>query len=186
MNTPTTVVSPVAAPAATPVRLDSSRLTSRPDSGVAYGATRSASASAATTTVPTPPSAPKVDSASSDRIPPAPKEVADALFKEFATAVNGRVYTRITAAYQQPSDAQAVQLWQDFLVFVRDYTPNARVRSTMVVTATDPPTITATIDFRWSTDAGFDRARSATFTGVGVPISGGWQLRRVSLAKRFW
>jgi hypothetical protein len=112
--------------------------------------------------------------------------VAVALFKDFANAINARTYSRITTAYSQPTDAAAVTLWQDFLVFVRDYTPRAVVRSTSVDASTNPPTITASIDFRWSSDAGFDRVRSGTFTGVGVPVADAWQLRRVRLAKRFW
>jgi hypothetical protein len=49
-----------------------------------------------------------------------------------------------------------------------------------------PPTIIATIDFRWAGDSGFERVRSGTFTGIGVPIPGGWQLRRAELGKKFW
>ena len=71
-------------------------------------------------------------------------------------------------------------------MFVRDYTPRATVRSTTVNESSNPPTITATIDFRWSSDAGFERVRSGTFVGIGLPIPGGWQLHRVQLGKRFW
>jgi hypothetical protein len=60
------------------------------------------------------------------------------------------------------------------------------LRSTNVDASTNPPTITANIDFRWSTDAGFDRVRGASFTGIGVPVSGGWHLVKVQLAKKFW
>jgi hypothetical protein len=112
--------------------------------------------------------------------------VAEALFKEFASAVNRKTYSRITSAYSQPADAAGVKLWQDFLVFVRDYSPRATVRSTKVDDSTYPPTISATIDFRWTGDAGYDRTRAGTFVGIGVPIQGGWQLHRVELGKRFW
>ena len=108
------------------------------------------------------------------------------MFREFANALNARTYSRITGASNQPSDPAAVKVWQDFLVFVRDYTPRATVRSTSVNEAGYPPTITATIDFRWSSDAGFERVRAGSFVGIGVPIPGGWQLHRVQLSKKFW
>jgi hypothetical protein len=129
--------------------------------------------------------APARDS-TADRIPPATREVAGALFKDFANAISARTYTRITTAYSQPNDPAGVTLWQEFLVFVRDYTPRATVRSTNVDASTNPPTVTANIDFRWSSDAGFDRVRAGTFVGIAVPVSGGWQLHRVRLAKKFW
>ena len=178
-------------------RTDSVRLTtSRVDSS-SYGASRPAPSTAASTspsTASAPPASPPTASppptpardSSAYRIPAPPRDVAAGLFKEFASAINSRTYSRITAAYSQPNDAVAVTLWQEFLIFVRDYTPRAVVRSTNVDTSTNPPTITANIDFRWSTDAGFDRVRGASFTGIGVPVSGGWQLVRVQLAKKFW
>ena len=64
------------------------------------------------------------------------------LFRDFANVVNSRTYTRITAAYSQPSDAGDVKLWQEFLVFVRDYTPRATVRSVGVDSTTTPPVMT--------------------------------------------
>jgi hypothetical protein len=169
-------------PAVPPVRAESARLTTRIDTGSGYGPPRSTSPAAP----PAPaPSASARDSAA-DRIPPAPREIAVALFKEFANAINAQSFSRITGAYTQPNDPAAVRLWQEFLIFVRDYTPRASVRSTTVNETTYPPTITATIDFRWASDQGFDRVRSGSFTGVGVPIPNGWQLHRVQLAKRFW
>ena len=92
----------------------------------------------------------------------------------------------MTHAYPQPTDPGEAKLWQEFLVFVRDYRPRATVRSTSVDPSTNPPTISATIDFRWASDAGFDRVRPASFTGIGIPIPEGWQLRGARLAKRFW
>jgi serine/threonine-protein kinase len=178
--TPSLATPPSAAPAVPRVRTDSVRLTTRVDTGAGYAQPPSASTSAA------PPAATPSRDLSADRIPPAPREIASALFKEFANAVNAQSFSRITGAYTQPNDPAAVKLWQDFLVFVRDYTPRATVRSTTVNETTYPPTITATIDFRWTSDAGFDRTRAGTFTGVGLPIPNGWQLRRVELAKRFW
>jgi serine/threonine protein kinase len=181
---------PPAAPGGTPgtlapLRPDSVRLTPRVDTGAGYGAAR-----------PVPPTSPPPASSVSpnvatvrdsiDRIPPAPRDVAEALFKEFATAINRKSYSRITSAYSQPADAAGVKLWQDFLVFVRDYSPRATVRSTNVNDSAYPPTISATIDFRWTGDAGYDRTRVGTFVGIGVPIQGGWQLHRVELGKRFW
>lgn len=176
---------PATLPVVPPVRTDSARLTTRVDTGSGYGASRSAASSAAPPPAAAAPSAPARDS-TAYRIPPAPREIAAALFKEFANAVNAQSFSRITGAYTQPNDPAAVKLWQDFLLFVRDYTPRASVRSTTVNAATDPPTITATIDFRWSSDAGFERVRSGTFTGVGIPIPDGWQLHRVQLGKKFW
>jgi hypothetical protein len=129
--------------------------------------------------------APTRDS-TTDRIPPATREVAAALFKDFANSINARSYTRITTAYSQPNDPAEVRLWQELLIFIRDYTPRATVRSTNVDTSTNPPTVTANLDFRWSGDAGFDRVRAGTFVGIAVPVSGGWQLHRVRLAKKFW
>jgi hypothetical protein len=56
-----------------------------------------------------------------------------------------------------------------------------------VDSTTSPPTISATIDFRWSTDAGFERVRPAAFVGVGLPATtGGWTLHRARLTKKFW
>jgi hypothetical protein len=121
-----------------------------------------------------------------ERVPVPTRDITNALYREFASYINSRTYSRITAAYSQPADAAAVTLWQDFLVFVRDYNPRAVVRSTSVDASTNPPTITASIDFRWSGDAGFDRVRAGSFVGIGVPVSGGWQLHKVRLAKRFW
>jgi hypothetical protein len=112
--------------------------------------------------------------------------VANALFREFANVINSRTYSRITAAYSEPTDPAAVKLWQEFLVFVRDYTPRAVVRSVSIDSTTSPPTISAAIDFRWSTDAGFERVRPASFVGIGLPITDGWQLHRARLTKRFW
>jgi hypothetical protein len=112
--------------------------------------------------------------------------VATELAREFATVINRRVYSRILTAYSQPSEPAAVTLWQDFLIFVRDYMPRAVVRSVAVDTTTNPATITVEMNVRWSTDAGFDRTRPATFTGVGVAVPSGWQLHRVRLASRFW
>ena len=77
-------------------------------------------------------------------------------------------------------------MWADFLVFVRDYTPRALVRSTSVNASANPPTISGVIEFRWSSDAGYDRTRAATFTGYAIPITGGWRLRGVVMDKRFW
>jgi hypothetical protein len=177
-------------PIVPPPRTDSVRLTTnRVDSG-GYGASRPAAstptpAASATAAAP-PPTTPAARDSSTERIPPASREVAAALFKEFASSINARTYSRITAAYSQPNDAAAAIVWRDFLVFVRDYTPRAVVRSTSVDASTNPPTVTASIDFRWSTDAGFDRVRGASFTGIAVPVSGGWQLVRVQLAKKFW
>ena len=172
-------------PVVPPVRPDSARLTTRVDTGSGYGANRPTASNAAPPAAPVPAGNPARDSAA-ERIPPAPREIAAALFKEFANAVNAQSFSRITGAYTQPNDPAAVKLWQDFLVFVRDYTPRASVRSTSVNASTYPPTITATIDFRWSNDAGFERVRSATFTGIGIPIPDGWQLHRVQLGKKFW
>ena len=162
-----------------PARMDSVRLTNRLDTS-GYGASRSAAATS------TPASAAAGRDSASDKIPAAPREIASALFKEFANAVNARAYSRVTSAYPQPSDPAAARVWQDFLVFVRDYTPRATVRSTTVNESSDPPTITAAIDFRWTSDNGFDRMRTGTFVGIGVPIPGGWQLRGVRMAKKFW
>jgi serine/threonine-protein kinase len=170
-----------------PLRPDSVRLTTRVDTGAGYGPGYGAARPASPTPAPASPSpnaAPVRDSV--DRIPPAPRDIAEALFKEFANAVNRKSYSRITSAYSQPADAAGVKLWQDFLVFVRDYSPRATVRSTKVNDSAYPPTISATIDFRWTGDAGYDRTRVGTFVGIGVPIQGGWQLHRVELDKRFW
>jgi eukaryotic-like serine/threonine-protein kinase len=174
-------------PTVAPVRPDSVRLTTRVDTGAGagYGATRPGSPSPAPSASPASPNAaPRRDSV--DRIPPAPPDVAEALFKEFATAINRKSYSRITSAYSQPADEAGVKLWQDFLVFVRDYSPRATVRSTKVNDTAYPPTISATIDFRWTGDAGYDRTRVGTFVAIGVPIQGGWQLHRVERGKRFW
>ena len=109
------------------------------------------------------------------------------LFRELANSVSSRAYSRITTAYSQPSDASDGKLWQDFLVFVRDYTPRATVRSVGVDSTTSPPSISATIDFRWSTDTGFERVRPASFVGVALPTAtGGWVLQRTRLTKKFW
>jgi|KBSSwiStaDraftv2_1062776.scaffolds.fasta_scaffold110784_1 serine/threonine-protein kinase len=166
----------------------------RTDSGTASGASRAAAPASATTGSPAAPASGKTSSAtpaprdsSADVIPVPTRDIATALFREFANVINSRTYTRITAAYSQPSDAGDVKLWQDFLVFVRDYTPRATVRSVGVDSTTSPPTISATIDFRWSTDAGFERVRPATFVGVGLPATtGGWTLHRARLTKKFW
>ena len=170
-----------------PARPDTTRLAaSRGDTAGRYDASRPAAP--ATPPAPTsgyPAPAASRDS-SADRLPAPPRDVASALFREFANAVNNRTFSRITGAYTQPSAPDEVKLWQDFLIFVRDYTPRAIVRSTAVDTTTNPPTITASIDFRWATDAGFDRTRSASFVGIGIPIPDGWQLRAVRLTKRFW
>jgi hypothetical protein len=181
---------PPSVPIVPPPRTDSVRLTTSRIDSSGYGASRPAASTptpaASTTAAAPPPTAPAARDSSAERIPPASREVAAALFKDFASSINSRTYSRITAAYSQPNDAAAVTVWRDFLVFVRDYTPRAVVRSTTVDASTNPPTITANIDFRWSTDAGFDRVRGASFTGIGVPVSGGWQLVRVQLAKKFW
>ena len=187
-SNPAPVQSPAASPPTVPLaRPDSMRLTTRVDTGAGYPASRSTPTTPAPAPAPPAASAPAAarDSAP-DRIPPAPREIASALFKEFANAINARAYSRITGAYSQPNEPAEVGLWQGFLVFVRDYTPRATVRSTKVNASSNPPTITGTIDFRWSGDTGFERVRSATFVGIGVPIPGGWQLHRVRLAKRFW
>jgi hypothetical protein len=179
---------PPAVPTVPPPRIDSARLTTNRVDSSGYPASRPSTSASPTPSNPppaTPPTAPVRDS-SAERIPAASREVAAALFKDFASAINARTYSRITSAYSQPSDAAAIKLWQDFLVFVRDYNPRAVVRSTNVDASTNPPTITASIDFRWSTDAGFDRVRGSNFVGIGVPVSGGWQLVRVQLAKKFW
>jgi serine/threonine-protein kinase len=181
---------PPSVPIVPPPRTDSVRLTTNRVDSSGYGASRPAAstptpAASAATAAP-PPATPAARDSSADRIPPASREVAAALFKDFASSINSRTYSRITAAYSQPNDAAAAVVWRDFLVFVRDYTPRAVVRSTNVDASTNPPTITANIDFRWSTDAGFDRVRGGSFTGIGVPVSGGWQLVRVQLAKKFW
>ena len=180
-------------PAVPRTRADSARLTTRVDTAAAYGTSRTAPPAAAPSSPATyaPPPASTSAAAGTARdsaeiIPPAPREIASALFKEFANAINARAYSRITNAFPQPSDPAAARVWQDFLVFVRDYTPRATVRSTTVNEASTPPTITASVDFRWSGDAGFERTRSASFTGIGVPIPGGWQLREVRLSKKFW
>jgi hypothetical protein len=180
----TPATEPIAPPVVPRARVDSSRLT-RADTASGYGASRSAAPTynAAPTSTPAAPQPPK-DTA--DVIPVAPREIASALFKEFANAINARAYSRITSAFPQPSDPAAAKVWQDFLVFVRDYMPRATVRSTTVNDTSNPPTITAAIDFRWAGDAGFERTRSASFTGIGVPIPGGWQLRGARLAKKFW
>jgi serine/threonine-protein kinase len=175
-----------APPTVPTARADSVRLTANRVDSSGASAARPASAAYApqSTSAPSPPGATR-DSAE-DRIPAASREVATALFRDFASAINTRSYTRITTAYSQPTDPAGVTLWQEFLVFVRDYSPRATVRSTSVDASTNPPTISANIDFRWSSDAGFDRVRAGTFVGIGVPVSGGWQLHRVRLAKRFW
>jgi serine/threonine-protein kinase len=183
-NQQSTPVPPVAPPTVPLARPDSVRLTSRVDTGAGYGASRTAPPTSSPTPA-SPAPAPARDTAD-DRIPPAPREIATALFKEFANAINARAYSRITGAYSQPNDPAAIKLWQDFLVFVRDYTPRATVRSTTVNESSNPPTITATIDFRWSSDAGFERTRAGTFVGIGVPIPGGWQLHRAHLERKFW
>jgi serine/threonine-protein kinase len=154
-------------------RVDSSRLiTNRTDSNAASSSAPPATAAAR-------------DSAVS--IPAPSRDVASDLFKDFATAINQRSYSRITASYSEPSDAASVKLWQEFLIFVRDYTPRVTVRSVTINPATTPPTITAELAFRWSSDAGFDRTRAATFSGVALPTnSGGWQLHRAHLTKKFW
>ena len=157
---------------------DTARLTANRADTAGYVASRPAPPPGYTTP-------PATDSAA-DRLLAPSREIATALFREFAGAVNTRAFTRITGAYSQPSDPAAVRLWQEFLIFVRDYTPRATVRSTTVDATTNPPTITASIDFRWAGDAGFDRTRPATFVGIGVPIPDGWRLRGVRLAKKFW
>jgi hypothetical protein len=157
---------------------DTARLTANRADTAGYGASRPAPPPGYTTP-------PATDSAA-DQLPAPPREIATALFREFAGAVNTRAFTRITGAYSQPSDPEAVRLWQEFLIFVRDYTPRATVRSTTIDATTNPPTITASIDFRWAGDAGFDRTRPASFVGTGVPIPDGWQLRGVRLARKFW
>jgi len=169
-------------------RLDSARLTSsRTDTGAGYSASRSA-AQPATPPNPAPASSapPVARDSSTDRIPPPPRDVASALFKEFANTINSRTYTRIIGAYSQPSDPAEVKVWQEFLVFVRDYRPRATMRSTSVNESTNPPTITANLDFRWATDTGFERVRTVSFVGIGIPIPDGWQLRGVRLTKKFW
>ena len=168
-------------------RPDTTRLSaSRGDTAARYDASRPAAP--ATPPAPTPgnPAPAASPDSSADRLPAPSRDVASALFREFANAVNNRTFSRITGAYTQPSAPDEVKLWQDFLIFVRDYMPRAIVRSTAVDTTTTPPTITASIDFRWATDAGFDRTRSASFVGIGIPIPDGWQLRAVRLTKRFW
>ena len=112
--------------------------------------------------------------------------MANSLFRDFAGYINSRTYTRITAAYSQPTDAAELKLWQDFLIFVRDYTPRATVRSVNIDSTTSPATISAQIDFRWSTAAGFERTRPANFVGLAYPVTGAWQLHRARLAKKFW
>jgi hypothetical protein len=167
----------------------------RTDSGNSSGASRAAASASATTGSPAAPASGKTGAAatppprdsSADVIPIPTRDIATVLFRDFANVVNSRTYTRITAAYSQPSDAGDVKLWQEFLVFVRDYTPRATVRSVAVDSTTSPPIMSATIDFRWSTDAGFERVRPATFVGVGLPTrTGGWALHRARLTKKFW
>ena len=173
-------------PTAPPARSDTSRNANRSDTS-GYAAR---SNTTATTPLAPPPSGypaptPARDSAT-DRLPAPSSEIAAALFREFANTINTRTYSRITSAYTQPSDPAEVRLWQEFLVFVRDYTPRATARSATIDASTNPPTITASIDFRWSGDAGYDRSRQVTFVGYGVPIPDGWQLRGVRLSKKFW
>jgi serine/threonine protein kinase len=184
-TTSSTTAPPPVIPIVPPARPESTRLASRVDSSAGYGSKAAPSSSTPAPAASSPAPAASRDSAA-DRIPPAPKEIASALFKEFASAINGQSFSRITGAYTQPSDPAAVKLWQEFLVFIRDYKPNAIVRSTSVNDSAYPPTIIATIDFRWAGDSGFERVRSGTFTGIGVPIPGGWQLRRAELGKKFW
>ena len=172
-------------------RPDTSRLSVTRDTGAGPGAARAGNPASATPAPAAggsrgnPPATPPRDSATNP-VPAPTREIANALFREFASVVNSRTYSRITAAYSQPSDAADVTLWQDFLVFVRDYTPRASVRSVSIDSTTSPPTITAALDFRWSTDAGFERTRPAVFVGVGLPVAGGWQLHRARLTKKFW
>jgi hypothetical protein len=166
-------------------RPDTTRLaTNRPDSSTAA----KPNAVAAT---PTPPPAPTYQPAtpardSVERLPVPTRDITNALYREFASYVNSRTYSRITAAYSEPRAPADVKLWQEFLIYVRDYTPRASVRSVSVDSSTSPATITATIDFRWSTDAGFERVRPATFVGAALPVTGGWQLHTARLTKKFW
>jgi len=138
------------------------------------------------TPVPTTYTAPPAARDSVERIPVPTRDIASVLYRDFASYVNSRTYSRITAAYSEPSAAADVKLWQDFLIFVRDYTPRATMRSVSVDSSTSPATVTATIDFRWSTDAGFERTRPATFVGSALPVAGTWQLHRARLTKKFW
>ena len=163
-------------------RPDTTRLAAnRADTTTGYGATRPAPPAAPTSGYP-----PAPRDSTPDHLPAPPRDVAVALFREFASTINSRTYSRITSAYSQPTDAADIKLWQEFLVFVRDYMPRATARSATVDSTTNPPTITASIDFRWSTDAGYERTRQATFVGYGLPIQDGWQLRGARLTKRFW
>jgi serine/threonine-protein kinase len=130
--------------------------------------------------------APAARDSSAEPLPNPSRDVANSLFRDFAGYINSRTYTRITAAYSQPTDAAESRLWQDFLIFVRDYTPRATVRSVNIDSTTSPATISAQIDFRWSTDAGFERTRPANFVGLAYPVTGAWQLHRARLAKKFW
>ncbi|HUQ82766.1 MAG TPA: protein kinase [Gemmatimonadaceae bacterium] len=169
-------------------RPDTSRLTSvRSDTGTGYGATRPTPppvAPTTSTTAPVPAPAPARDSV--ERLPAATRDIANALYRDFASYINSRTYSRITAAYSEPSTAAEVKLWQEFLIFVRDYTPRATVRSVSVDSSTTPSMVTGTIDFRWATDAGFERIRSVTFVGAALPVTGAWQLHRARLTKKFW
>ena len=171
-----------------PPRVESQRLTSNRDSTTAA----SSSTAARTSGYPTPAGsttaapAPATRDSASGAIAAAPPEISAALFREFANAITARSFGRLTAAFPQPSDQAAAKVWADFLVFVRDYTPRALVRSTSVNASANPPTISGVIEFRWSSDAGYDRTRAATFTGYAIPITGGWQLRGVAMDKRFW
>jgi serine/threonine-protein kinase len=181
-NTPATRTTPV--PSVPLARPDTSRPTrdtasyptTRPNATVPPPAPATSSAS--------PPATPARDSV--ERVAVPTRDIANALYRELASYINSRTYTRITAAYSEPSTAADVKLWQDFLIFVRDYTPRATVRSVGVDSSTSPAMVTATIDFRWATDAGFERTRPATFVGAALPVVGGWQLHRAHLTKKFW
>lgn len=173
---------PVTPPPVPLARPDTSRLTT-------YRAETSGSGAARPSPAPTasadpPPTTPH-DSAP-ERIPAPTRDIATALFTEFASAITSRTYSRLVAAYSQPTEPDAVSLWQNFLIFVRDYTPRATVRSVTVDSTSNPPRITANLEFRWTGDAGYDRTRAGTFTGVGLPVPNGWQLHRAQLTRRFW
>jgi serine/threonine-protein kinase len=180
-NTPTPQPTPPAVPLARP---DTTRIVNRTDTSN-YANRSNATPVPAAPTPGYPAPTPARDSVA-DRSTGPTREIAAALFREFANTINTRTYSRITSAYTQPSDPAEVKLWQEFLVFVRDYTPRATARSATIDASTNPPTITASIDFRWSGDAGYDRSRQVTFVGYGVPIPDGWQLRGVRLSKKFW
>jgi serine/threonine protein kinase len=119
--------------------------------------------------------------------PPLAREAAVRLFDELVAAINARSADRIGQVYGAQPDAAETRLRKEFLDFVRDDMPRAKMQSiTLQPNGADASTVVAAVEFVWKNNAGIGRTRVGTFSGVATLVNAEWRVTGVRVSRKFW